>query len=207
MRESQLLTLKRVPRSGMAVTVDIGDANVHLQRKKEAAHRLVLVALAVAYNRKIESSGPIYDSMTVEQNKIRLRFTHLAGGLVARRGPLKQFSIAGPDRHFVWADASLDGDTVLVSNSRVPNPVAVRYAWADNSADCNLYNKEGLPASPFRTDDWPPHTLGNTVRDLLLTLLHGTYRHLSIASIKAFTFSNGASFSISTWKMPPPPSA
>jgi len=207
LRESQLLTWKQVPHTGMAVTADIGDANVHLQRKKEAAHRLVLVALAVVYNQKIETSGPIYDSMTVEQNKIRLRFTHLAGGLVAKGGPLKQFSIAGPDRHFVWADATLDGDTVLVSSNQVPKPVAARYAWADNPAGCNLYNKEGLPASPFRTDDWPLHTLGNTVKDLLLTLLRRTYRHLSIDSTNAFTFSNGASFSISTWKMPPPPSA
>jgi len=175
LRESQLLTWKQVPRTGMAVTVDIGDADVHLKRKKEAAHRLVLVALAVAYDQKIEASGPIYDSMTVEQNKIRLRFTHIAAGLVARDGPLKQFSIAGSDRHFVWADATLDGDTVLVSSAQVPNPVAVRYAWADNPAGCNLYNKAGLPASPFRTDDWPLRTLGNTVKDLLLSLLrsHG----------------------------------
>jgi sialate O-acetylesterase len=174
-RESQLLTWQQVPHTGMAVTVDIGDADVHLKRKKEAAHRLVLVASAVAYGQKIVASGPIYDSMTVEQSKIRIRFSHLGGGLVVKDSPLKQFSIAGSDRKFVWAEATLDGDTALVSSDQVPNPVAVRYAWSDNPAGCNLYNREGLPASPFRTDDWPLHTHGNTVRDLLLTLLRGKW--------------------------------
>ena len=172
-RESQLLTAEQVPHAGMAVTVDLGDASVALKRKKEAAHRLVLVALAVAYGQKVEAFGPVYDAMTVEQNKIRIRFTHLGGGLVVQNGPLRQFSIAGADRKFVSADAVIDGDTVLVSSGQVPQPVAVRYGWADNAAACNLYNQAGLPASPFRTDDWPMHTHGNTVRDLLLTFLRG----------------------------------
>ena len=101
-------------------------------------------------------SGPVYDSMAVEGSSIRLRFKHVGGGLVAKGGdPLKQFAIAGEDKKFVWADAKIDGDTVVVSSDKVPQPVAVRYAWADNPEGCNLYNKEGLPASPFRTDDWP----------------------------------------------------
>lgn len=175
MRESQLLTSAQVLHTAMAVTVDIGDADVHLQRKKDAAHRLVLAALAEAYGQKIEATGPVYDAMTVEHNQIRLRFTHLAGGLVAKDGPLKQFSIAGADRHFVWANATLDGDTILVSSAQIPTPVAVRYAWAENPAGCNLYNKADLPASPFRTDDWPLRTLGNTVKDLLFSSLHGHF--------------------------------
>jgi sialate O-acetylesterase len=177
LRESQFLSSKQVPHTGMAVTVDIGDADVHLRREKDAAHRLVLIALAEAYGQKIESSGPTYDSMSIEQNKIRLHFSRLGGGLVARNAPLKQFSIAGSDQHFIWASATLDGDTVLVSSDQIPNPVAVRYAWAENPAGCNLCNKEGLPASPFRTDDWPLRTLGNTVKDLLLSLLQ--YRDLA----------------------------
>jgi sialate O-acetylesterase len=172
LRESQLVTFKQVPHSAMVVTVDIGDADVHLRNEKDAAHRLLLAAMGVAYGQKNEASGPVYDSMTIEQNKIRLRFTHLAGGLVAKDGPLRQFSIAGADRRFVWANAALDGDAVLVSSDQVPTPLAVRYAWAENPAGCNLYNKAGLPASPFRTDDWPLRTLGNTVKDLLLSLLH-----------------------------------
>jgi sialate O-acetylesterase len=171
LRESQFLTSKQVPHTGMVVTVDIGNADVHMERKKDAAHRLALAAWVTAYKQEAEYSGPVYESMAIEQNKIRLRFAHLAGGLVARDGALRQFSIAGAARHFVWAQASVDGDTVLVSSSQVPNPVAVRYAWADNPSGCNLYNKAGFQASPFRTDDWPLHTLGNTVKDILLTLL------------------------------------
>ena len=172
LRESQLVASRQVPHTAMTVTIDIGDADVHLKDEKNAAHRLVLAALATAYGQTIESSGPVYDSMNIEQNKIRLRFSHLAGGLVAKDGPLKQFSIAGADRHFVWADATLDGDTVVVSSAPIASPAAVRYAWAENPAGCNLFNKAGLPASPFRTDDWPLRTLGNTVKDLLLSLLH-----------------------------------
>jgi sialate O-acetylesterase len=116
---------------------------------------MALVALANAYGQKIDFSGPIYDSMSVEGNKIRLKFKDTAGGLEAKNGPLKEFAIAGADRKFVWADAVIDGDSVVVSAPAIASPVAVRYAWADDPADCNLYDKEGLPASPFRTDDWP----------------------------------------------------
>jgi len=175
LRESQLLTFKQVPHTGMAVTVDIGEADVHLRRKKDGAHRLVLAALAGSYGRAIEASGPIYDSMTIEKNRIRLKFTHLGGGLKGAGVPLKQFSVAGQDQRFVWADAEIDGDTVLVSSNRIPNPMAVRYAWAENPEGCNLFNKVGLPASPFRTDDWPLRTRGNTVKDLLLSLFENYF--------------------------------
>ena len=92
--------------------------------------------------------------MKVEGGKVRLTFKHTGGGLVAKDGPCKGFAVAGKDKRFVWADATIDGDTVVVSSADVAQPVAVRYAWANNPV-CNLYNKEGLPASPFRTDDWP----------------------------------------------------
>jgi sialate O-acetylesterase len=161
LRESQLKTWQSVPGTGMAVTIDLGEANnIHYHRKKEAGERLALVALAQTYGQKIEYSGPVYDSMTVEGNAIRLKFTHLGGGLVAKGGPLKQFSIAGADKKFAWADATIDGDTVVVSSKNITAPAAVRYAWADNPEGCNLYNKADLPASPFRTDDWPLSTAG-----------------------------------------------
>jgi len=161
LRESQLLTWKAVPGTGMAVTIDLGEANnIHYHKKKPVGERLARVALALTYGQKGEYSGPVYDSMTVEGAAIRLKFTHLGGGLVAQGGPLKQFAIAGADHKFVWADATIDGDSVVVSSKDVAAPAAVRYAWADNPAGCNLYNQAALPASPFRTDDWPLSTLG-----------------------------------------------
>jgi sialate O-acetylesterase len=154
-REAQLQTWQKVAHAGLAVTIDVGDANnIHYHNKKAVGHRLALIALAQTYGQKIEFSGPVIDSMAVEGSAIRLKFTHLGGGLVAKGGPLQQFAIAGADQKFVWADAVIDGDTVVVSSKDIVAPVAVRYAWADNPAGCNLYNKEGLPASPFRTDDW-----------------------------------------------------
>ena len=106
-------------------------------------------------------SGPLFDTMTVEGNKIRLRFRYIGAGLEAKGGgPLKQFAVAGEDRKFVWADATIDGDGVVVSSPAVPKPQAVRYAWSNNPEGANLYNRDGLPASPFRTDDWPGVTVG-----------------------------------------------
>ncbi|HEX4086017.1 MAG TPA: sialate O-acetylesterase [Chthoniobacteraceae bacterium] len=155
-RDAELRTWKSTPDTYMAVMLGlVVDQNIHFKNKKEAGRRLALAALAGVYGRNIEYSGPVYDSMTIEGNKVRLKFTHLDGGLIAKGGgPLKTFSIAGADKKFVWADAVIDGDTVLVSSSQVPNPVAVRYAWADNPVGFNLYNKAGLPAPTFRTDDW-----------------------------------------------------
>ena len=156
MREAELLTWQKVPNTGMSVSIDIGDdTNLHPPDKKDVGYRLSLAALGNTYGRKIEYSGPIYDSMTVEENKVRLKFTHLGGGLVAKGGPLKQFVICGSDQKWQWADAVIDGDTVVVFSPDVAVPVAVRYAWAAAPDGCNLYNQAGLPASPFRTDDWP----------------------------------------------------
>jgi len=160
LREAQTMTLS-LPNTGMAVTIDIGEAdNIHPQNKQDVGRRLALAARHVAYGERLVYSGPMYDSMRVEGGAIRLEFDHVGGGLVVRSGaPLKGFAIAGSDRKFVWADAKIDGDTVVVWSDQVPEPVAVRYAWAINPV-CNLYNTEGLPASPFRTDDWPGMTEG-----------------------------------------------
>ncbi|MEI6236731.1 MAG: sialate O-acetylesterase, partial [Planctomycetota bacterium] len=151
-REAQFLTSQTVPNTAMAVTVDVGMANdIHSPLKEPVGVRLALAARALAYGEKIEYSGPAYNSFTIEQNKIILRFTHVGGGLVAKSGALKGFVIAGADKKFVEAKAEIVGDTVVVSSEQVASPVAARYGWA-NVPDVNLWNKDGLPASPFRTD-------------------------------------------------------
>jgi len=112
------------------------------------------MALAKVYGRKIEYSGPVYESMKISGSAIQLSFSHLGGGLVARDGPLKWFTIAGADRKFVAAEARIEGDTIVVSNAQITMPLAVRYAWDNYPEGCNLYNAAGLPAAPFRTDTW-----------------------------------------------------
>ena len=153
LREAQLLTSENLPKTGIAVTLDIGDAaDIHPKNKQEVGRRLGLSADAIAYGDKIEYSGPLYQSMKAAGDKIRLIFTHLGGGLAAKDdGPLKGFAVAGADGHFEFADAKIEGDTIVVSSPKVPNPTAVRYAWANNPV-CTLVNKAGLPASSFRTD-------------------------------------------------------
>jgi sialate O-acetylesterase len=156
LREAQLKTLS-LPNTGMAVTIDIGEWNdIHPLDKKDVGKRLFLASEKVAYgNDTVNYSGPIYKSMKVEGNKIILSFENLDGGLIAKGGDeLKDFAIAGADKHFVWAKAKIDGDKVIVWNDDIANPVAARYAWADNPAGANLSNKVGLPGSPFRTDDF-----------------------------------------------------
>jgi sialate O-acetylesterase len=160
LREAQLLISKTVPNCPLTVTIDLGEAdNVHPALKAPVGYRLALRALASVYGQEIVASGPLYDGMRVESGAIRIRFRQI-GGLAARGGgQLKGFAIAGADHKFVWADAAIEGDSVLVRSAAVPDPVAVRYAWAADP-DCNLVNHEGLPASPFRTDDWPGITAG-----------------------------------------------
>lgn len=154
LRDAQLATL-RVPNTAMASAVDIGEAgDIHPRNKQDVGRRLSRAARALAYGEDVEWSGPLYSGMSVEGNAIRVRFTHTKGGLTAPGGELKGFAIAGKDRKFVWADARIEGDTVVVSSPQVEDPVAVRYGWAINP-EITLYNGEGLPASPFRTDDWP----------------------------------------------------
>jgi sialate O-acetylesterase len=155
LREAQTLALQ-LPNTGMAVTIDIGEADdIHPRNKQDVGKRLALNARNMVYNDPVEFSGPIYKSMAVEGTKIRILFHHADRGLIAKgNGVLKGFAIAGADRRFVWADAIIDRQSVIVSSSDVTEPVAVRYAWASNPV-CNLYNGAGLPASPFRTDKWP----------------------------------------------------
>jgi sialate O-acetylesterase len=154
LREAQALTL-RYPNTGMACAIDIGDANdIHPKNKQDVGKRLYLAARKVAYHEDVVSSGPVYQSMEVNLNKIRLKFNSVGSGLVVKNnGTLKGFAIAGKDHKFYWAEAVVDGNEVVVNSSNVTSPVAVRYSWEINP-DGNLYNKEGLPAPPFRTDDW-----------------------------------------------------
>ena len=165
LREAQYLTAKNTPNTGLAVAIDIGDAkDIHPKDKQDVGNRLALAALAQTYGKKIEYSGPIYKSMKVEGDKIRLTFTHIGGGLIIGNPPgtllddgslvtpLRGFAIAGADGKFVWADAKIEGDTVVVSSAQVSKPANVHYAWGNNPV-CNLYNKANLPAVPFRTDN------------------------------------------------------
>lgn len=154
LREAQTRTL-HLANTGMAVTIDIGDAfDIHPKNKQEVGRRLALVARAQTYGEKIPYSGPMYDTYRIEGNKIRIYFKHTNGGLKTKNNEvLKGFTISGVDRKFHWADAVIDGNSVVVSSPEVSFPIAVRYAWADNPI-CNLYNGANLPASPFRTDDW-----------------------------------------------------
>lgn len=181
LREAQSSTLK-LPNTGQAVLIDIGEsADIHPRNKKDVGERLARIALAKDYGKSIPYSGPVFDSIKIASGKAVLSFKHTDDGLVAKPLPetydvisqtkktaplvrnspgsqLEGFAICGEDKKWVWADAKIDGNTVVVSSEKVPAPVAVRYAWADNPT-CNLYNGAGLPASPFRTDDFPPVTL------------------------------------------------
>lgn len=153
-RDGQAAVLA-LPNTGLAVTIDIGDPkDVHPHNKEPLGDRLMRIALANVYKRNIEYSGPVYESMAIEGGAIRVRFSHLGGGLVAKDGPLKWFQVAGADRKFVDAEAKIDGDTIVVSRADVTVPQAVRYAWDNYPEGCNLYNAAGLPAGPFRTDQW-----------------------------------------------------
>ena len=166
LREAQFKTLS-LPNTGMASAIDIGDpTNIHPKDKLDVGLRLALQARRVAYGEKVVSSGPLYDAMTVEGDKIRLTFKEVGSGLMMGVPPwtptgmpppapteLKGFAITGADGKWVWGKATIDGNTVVVSGDGVANPLAVRYDWASCPFG-NLYNKEGLPASSFRTDDW-----------------------------------------------------
>jgi sialate O-acetylesterase len=152
-QEAQRMTLS-LPNTGMAVIIDIGEADdIHPRNKQDVGYRLSLAARAIAYGEDLVYSGPLYRGMIIEGNKIRVRFDHVGGGLLSKTGELRGFAIAARDREFRWAEARIEGDSVVVFSPDVSRPVAVRYAWQDNP-EASLYNLEGLPASPFRTDDW-----------------------------------------------------
>lgn len=154
LREAQFQSLA-VPNTAMAVTIDAGEWNdIHPLNKKAVGDRLALAARKLAYGEKdLVSSGPLFRSASVEGDKIRIHFSDTGSGLVAKDDDtLHYFAIAGADKKFVWAKAKIENNTVVVWNEHVQNPLYVRYAWADNPDGANLYNKEGLPAGPFRTD-------------------------------------------------------
>ena len=181
LREAQTGALS-FTNTGQALLIELGESDdIHPRNKKDPGERLALIALARDYGKAIPYSGPVFDSMKIEGGKVILSFKQTAGGLVARPLPetydvelrlgrtaplvrnspgsqLEGFAICGEDKNWVWADAKIEGDTVVVYSPKVPSPVAVRYAWADNPT-CNLYNGAGLPAVPFRTDDFPAQTL------------------------------------------------
>ncbi len=159
-REAQLYTWQTTAHTGMVVTTDVGDANdIHPRNKKTVGDRLALWALKGAYKQnKLETSGPVYRSMKTEGNKITISFDH-AEGLYAKNDVLKDFTIAGADQHFVAAQAMINDGRITVWADSVKFPVAVRFAWK-NVPDANLFNRSGLPASPFRTDNWQVETQG-----------------------------------------------
>ena len=165
-REQQLRCLE-IPHTGMASALDVGDAaDIHPRNKGDVGERLALWALRDVYGKSIEPSGPLFQQAQVQGDRIRISFTHLGRGLMVgrkegrtqtmedREGQLRRFAIAGEDKQWHWAEARIDGDTVVCSSPQVSKPVAVRYAWSINPAGANLYNRDGLPASPFRSDNW-----------------------------------------------------
>ncbi|VAX24383.1 Sialic acid-specific 9-O-acetylesterase, partial [hydrothermal vent metagenome] len=159
LREAQSMALD-LPNTGMVVAIDIGEEDIHPKNKQDVGKRLALIALAKVYGKDIPYTGPMYKSNKIVENKIIIQFDHVNKGLKIKGGKkLKGFAIAGKDKKFVWAKAKIEGDEVVVWNSRIKDPVAVRYAWAPNPI-CNLYNSADLPAAPFRTDDWKGITYG-----------------------------------------------
>lgn len=157
-RESQAITAATVPNTCLAVTIDTGDPdNIHARDKQPVGDRVAACALARYYGQKVVYQGPTLKSINRLSGAIRIHFTHTDGGLVAKGDKLAEFSVAGDDHKWYWADARIEGDTVVVSSPSVPNPKEVRYAWQSNPV-ATLYNGAGLPATPFRTDDWPELT-------------------------------------------------
>lgn len=152
MREAQASSLS-IPHTGMALAIDLGEAkDIHPRNKQDVGHRLARIALADTYEQDIIAYGPVFREQKIEKDRIRLHFDHTADGLVSKEGALKHFAIAGSDRKFVWAEAVIEDNSVVVHSPAVADPAYVRYAWADNPDGANLYNTENLPAAPFRTD-------------------------------------------------------
>ncbi|MEI6534827.1 MAG: hypothetical protein WCN98_05760, partial [Verrucomicrobiaceae bacterium] len=147
--------IMRYPNTAMVISSDLG-CDTHPQNKSGYGHRAADVALGTVYGRKIEYYGPLYQSHTFEGNNVRIKFTHVGKGLAFKNGEkLQGFAVAGADKVFHWADAMIDGETVVVHSAAVPKPAAVWYAWAENRRWANLFNQNGLPAIPFNTDDSP----------------------------------------------------
>ncbi|MCF8224283.1 MAG: beta galactosidase jelly roll domain-containing protein [Bacteroidales bacterium] len=162
LREAQAMALD-LPKTGMAVTIDIGEADdIHPRNKQDVGKRLALAALHDTYGKDVVYSGPAFKELTIEGDKAIVEMDPMGSELFIRDkyGYVKGFAIAGPDKEFYWAKGTKEGNKIILHNKKVPNPVAVRYAWADNPDDANVYNTGGLPAGPFRTDAWPGVTYG-----------------------------------------------
>jgi sialate O-acetylesterase len=158
LREAQALTARAVPNCGLAVTIDTGDANdIHPKEKKPVGERLAFCALAGQYGKHVTADGPTFESMETLPGALKLHFKNTDGGLVMKGNRLSEFAVAGDDHHWFWADAKIDGNSILVSSTNVPKPKAARYAWQSNPV-ATLFNGVGLPAVPFRTDNWPEIT-------------------------------------------------
>jgi sialate O-acetylesterase len=166
-REGELQTSQTLPNVALAEAIDVGQAgDIHPVDKFDVGRRLAAAAEHVAYGGKDPWAGPTYAGETVQGSSIRIKFDHADGGLVIRASPwpadnppeptdhLVGFAVAGADHKWAWADATIDGTSVVLASKEVPAPVAVRFGWANNPA-LNLYNNAGFPAVPFRTDDWP----------------------------------------------------
>jgi len=155
LREAQALTAMTVSNCALAVTIDTGDANdIHPKDKREVGERLAWCAMANHYGKKVVCSGPTFTSMEQLPGALKLHFKNTNGGLVVKGDKLGEFALAGDDRKWFWADARIESDSVTVSSPKVPNPKAARYAWQSNPV-ATLFNGAGLPAAPFRTDEWP----------------------------------------------------
>jgi sialate O-acetylesterase len=154
LREAQTMTLS-LPNTGMAVTTDIGNSNdIHPKDKQDVGKRLAAIALHNIYQKNVVYSGPMYKSMKIEGNKVIISFTNVGGGLLVKNAPLKGFEIAGLGQQFFPAVATIEGDQVILQNENIKIPAAVRFGWKDDAGEDNLFNKEGFPAAPFRTDKW-----------------------------------------------------
>lgn len=156
LREAQTLTLD-LPNTGMAVITDIGDpSDIHPRNKQDVGKRLAAIALKNTYDKNIIAGGPTFDSFKIEENQAILSFKNIGSGLMTndKYGYVKGFEIAGEDKKFHYAKASIVGDQMVLQSENVEKPIAIRYAWADDASDANLFNKEGFPAAPFRTDEW-----------------------------------------------------
>jgi len=167
LREAQSMTLRSSPNTGMAVIIDIGDADdIHPKNKQDVGKRLAVAALKKVYDKDM-STSPTFDAMQIKGNVVRIKFKETGKGLMVKNnyGYVNGFAVAGADKKFHWAKATIENEnTVMVTCDAVANPVAVRYAWANNPHDVNLYNSEGLPADPFRTDNWPGLTIDKKVK-------------------------------------------
>ncbi len=153
LQEAQLKTCQTIPYTALVTTMDVAESDVHYKNKQPVGERAFKAAMSLAYGKNIEYCGPIYKSMKVDGNKISIDFSHAASGIMQKGDRLKGFVVSGTDKKFSFAEARIVGNTVIISSANVPQPVAVRYGWADFPS-VNLFNKEGIPASPFRSDDW-----------------------------------------------------